>query len=81
MQNNNSVKRNLGSKIHSLADKGLSYRQIEKKLGCSKGAISYHLGESQKDKAKARLQKQRDNNVRYETNRWQYLANNNQEVI
>ena len=77
MQNHISVKRNLGNRIHSLADKGLSYRQIEKKLGCSKGAISYHLGKGQKEKAALRLQKQRDNNVRYEHNRWQYLAANN----
>ena len=41
-------------KIKKLADKGYSFRKIEKKLGCSKGAISYHLSKGQKEKALAR---------------------------
>jgi len=59
MRNNKSIKRGLKEKIISLADKGLSYRQIQKKLGCSKSTISYHLGEGQKHKAYARVRKQR----------------------
>ena len=54
MQNDKSKKRNLGARIKALAEQGLSYRKIEKKLGCSKGAIAYHLGKGQKKKALAR---------------------------
>ncbi|MBT4258451.1 MAG: hypothetical protein HOD90_00905, partial [Nitrospina sp.] len=51
MQSNQSIKRNLAAKIKELAAKGYSFRKIEKKLGCSKGAISYHLSKGQKEKA------------------------------
>lgn len=54
MQNQASIKRNLEARIRGLADKGWSYRHIQKKLGCSRGAISYHLGKGQKKKALAR---------------------------
>ena len=54
MQNNASIKRNLGQKIKDLAKAGWSYRKIKRKLGCSKGTISYHLGKGQKKKALAR---------------------------
>ena len=74
MQSDTSLKRNLGGKIKALAKQGLSYRQIEKKLCCSKSAIAYHLSKEQREKAKARRDKQRENNVRYETNRWQYTG-------
>jgi|TARA_B100000959_G_C14556900_1_gene450032 DNA invertase Pin-like site-specific DNA recombinase len=57
MQNDKSKKRNLGARIKALAEQGLSYRKIEKKLGCSKGAIAYHLGKGQKKKALARQAK------------------------
>ena len=36
--------------ILQLKQEGKSYRQIQKLLGCSKGTISYHLGEGQKGK-------------------------------
>lgn len=72
MINDTSRLRGLGEKIKALAKKGLSYRQIEKELGCSKSTIAYHLGKGQKEKAKARRDKQRIANKRYETNRWQY---------
>jgi len=36
--------------ILKLRDLGYSYRQIQSKLGCSKGTICYHCGEGQKDK-------------------------------
>ena len=42
----------LGIPIKELYEKGLSYREIEKELGCSKGTISYHLGKGQKEKDK-----------------------------
>jgi DNA-binding CsgD family transcriptional regulator len=54
MQNNASIKRNLGKKIKDLANQGLSYRKIQRKLNCSKGSIAYHLGKGQKKKALAR---------------------------
>ena len=54
MQNATSIKRSLGQKIKDLAEQGFSYAKIQKKLGCSKGTISYHLGKGQKKKALAR---------------------------
>ena len=40
--------------ILELRDLGYSYRQIEQKLGCSKGTISYHCGKDQKNKTAQR---------------------------
>ena len=71
MRSDTSRLRGLAERIIELSEKGLSYRQIQKELGCSKSTIAYHLGKGQKDKAKARRQKQRDNDKRYESNRWQ----------
>ena len=72
MRNDASIERGLKEDILYFAEKGLSYRQIQAKLGCSKSTIAYHLGKGQKEKAKARRDKQRDNDIRYEPNRWQY---------
>ena len=36
---------------------------------------AYHLGDGQKDKAYARVRKQRDKGVRYERSSWQYIEN------
>ena len=47
----------LSDNIHRLRLSGLSYRQIQKELGCSKSSISYHLGVGQKVK---NLQRTRD---------------------
>jgi len=44
----------LSEKILTLREEGLSYRQIERELGCSKATISYHCGKRQKDKADVR---------------------------
>lgn len=46
-------------KILELREKGYTYNQIKKELGCSKGTISYHLGYGQKEKSYDRLKKQR----------------------
>ena len=46
-------------KILELREKGYSYRKIQKELGCSKGTVSYHLGDNQKEAAKLRCQKRR----------------------
>ena len=40
----------LKEEILGLKKQGLSYNQIRDRLGCSKGTISYHCGEGQKEK-------------------------------
>jgi hypothetical protein len=40
----------LKENIFTLREKGYSYSQISNELGCSKGTISYHVGEGQKHK-------------------------------
>jgi len=49
----------LGEKILKLRGEGLSYRQIQVRLGCSKGTISYHCGAGQKNKTLANTKKRR----------------------
>ena len=75
MRNNASIKRGLKEKILDLAEQGWSYNMIKRRLNCSKSTISYHLGEGQKDKARARVRKQRDKGVRYKPNSWKYIEN------
>jgi len=41
----------LKQKILKLRESGYSYRQIVNELNCSKGTVSYHCGEGQKDKS------------------------------
>ncbi len=65
MRNNKSIRRGLKEKIIALAEQGLNYDQIKRRLNCSKSTISYHLGEGQKEKSRARVRKQRDKSVRY----------------
>jgi hypothetical protein len=48
--------------ILKLRADGLSYKQIEKQLGCSRSTIAYHCGVGQKDKNKARGEKNRKKN-------------------
>lgn len=48
-------------KILELRSKGYNYNQIKKEVGCSKGTISYHCGEGQKEKTKSRVKKRRGN--------------------
>ena len=43
----------------SLRNQGMSYRKIEKELGCSKGTIAYHLGKGQKKKTQRRRRENR----------------------
>jgi CRISPR/Cas system Type II protein with McrA/HNH and RuvC-like nuclease domain len=50
---------NLKEQILKLHSEGYSYRQIEEKLGCSKGTISFHLGPGQKEKSLLRQRKNR----------------------
>lgn len=46
-------------KILELRIQGHSYDYIQKTLGCSKGTISFHCGEGQKEKSRVRLAKRR----------------------
>ena len=48
-------------KILELRSKGYNYNQIKKEIGCSKGTISYHCGEGQKEKTRFRTTKRRGN--------------------
>ena len=75
MRNNKSIRRGLKEKIIALAEQGWSYNMIKRRLNCSKSTISYHLGDGQKDKAYARVRKQRDKGVRYEPSSWQHIEN------
>lgn len=47
----------LGKKIIELRNKGYSYNKIMKSLSCSKGTISYYLGDKQKEKTIERRKK------------------------
>lgn len=49
----------LSENIFRLRSEGKTYKEIQDALGCSKGTISYHLGEGQKAKFKARRDKDR----------------------
>ena len=62
MRTEASKESGLKEKILDLRDKGFTYRQIEKKLGCSKSVISYHCNPDQKKKVWDRLSKWRERN-------------------
>jgi 5-methylcytosine-specific restriction endonuclease McrA len=47
--------------ILQLREEGKSYKEIMEIVGCSKGTISYHCGEGQKNKTNLRTKKYRDN--------------------
>lgn len=49
----------LKEQIHSLREQGLSYSEIQNKLGCSKSTISYYLGQGQSEKTMERTRKLR----------------------
>lgn len=53
----------LATNILKLKNSGHSYTEIAKILNCSKGTISYHLGEGQKSKTKKRLSEWVKNNA------------------
>jgi len=50
------------NQILDLRKQGLSYNDIQQKLKCSKGTISYHCGQGQKVKKNERQQKRRSDN-------------------
>lgn len=49
-------------KILELRKQGYTYNKIKETLGCSKGTISFHCGDGQKEKNNLRLKKRRKNN-------------------
>ncbi len=76
MRNNLSKEKGLKEKILSLKIKGYSFRQIEKKLKCSKSTISYHCSKDQKKKTWKRLSKWRIKNPdRYEKQKQEEVKN------
>ena len=59
MRTNLSVKEGKPERMFELRKKGYTYDEIRAQTGYSKGSMSYHLGEGQKEKTKIRLQKLR----------------------
>ena len=57
------MKQLLKSKIVELRKSGYSYNDIQLKLGCSKGTISYYCGDNQKEKKNNRQRKRRSSDV------------------
>lgn len=55
----------LAKQILELYGAGKSYRQIAAELGCSKGTISYHVGNNQKEKTRQRTRDKRDKIKKY----------------
>ena len=53
-----SIERGIGDKVTILRQQGKNYREICKELNISKGTVSYHLGEGQKEKSFERHRKQ-----------------------
>lgn len=45
--------------ILRLRSEGFTYKQIMEELGCSKGTVSFHCGEGQKDKSRSRVKNNR----------------------
>ena len=60
MRTSLSLKNGKGEKILELRKKGYTYDEIKAKTACSKGTISYHVGEGQKEKTKTRAKKFRE---------------------
>lgn len=64
----------LKQKILALRESGYSYNQISKELKCSKGTISYHCNDTQKEKTSARRIKSRNNAHPYSKKLENYLS-------
>ena len=54
----------LSENILRLRAEGKNYNEIKNELGCSKGTISYYLGEDQKEKTGVRRRDNRSKNLR-----------------
>jgi len=59
-------------KILKLRDEGKTYNEIKEILGCSKGTISYHCGEGQKEKTTKRRKRRRENVALDKLDRFKY---------
>lgn len=57
------MNKNLKSKITELRKNGDNYNQIQRKLGCSKGTISFHLGDGVKSRQLKKQNEGRTKNV------------------
>ena len=71
------MSKNFGKQILELRSQGYSYDKIIKELGCSRGTVSYHCGQGQKEKTRLRLKKTRKNN--YLSQRYYDFVNNNKK--
>ena len=75
MRNNASIESGMKERILEARRKGLSYREIEKKLKCSKGLIAYHYYKGQKEKTLERTQQWRDKNqIKYQNQKAEEVA-------
>ena len=74
MRTNTSLQSRKKERILELRSQNYTYREIQEAIpGLSRGTISYHCGEGQKEKSYKRMMKLRDKGIRYEPNRWQYI--------
>ena len=64
MKNKNRTIRHK-EKIIELRDRGYTYNQIQKELGCSKSTISYHLGDGQVEKSNKRSERRREEMIKF----------------
>ena len=60
MRTKTSKQRGVKEKILALRQEGHSYNSIMKEVNVSKGTISYHLGEGQKEKTLSRQAKRKE---------------------
>ena len=56
--------RGIKKDILRLRSEGKTYQQIAKELNCSKGTIAYHCNKDYQKKAKARIARNRKNNIK-----------------
>lgn len=67
-------------KILRLRDEGKTYNQIMEEVGCSKGTISYHCGNGQKEKSAKRRKKRRENLLIRKLDSYKYRTISNTET-
>lgn len=65
-------------KILNLRKNGKSFNEISRILGCSKGTISYHCSEGQKEKTAIRRNKRRENPLIRKLENFKYNKNLNE---
>lgn len=63
--------------ILKLRSEGKTYNEIKKELGCSKSTISYYCGKGQKEKAKKRVRKRRENLIHSKVESFLYRKEKN----